>query len=253
MSESESPGEAIPQRIVQDGYMAAKRCKHGTFVYNVNDLFVGRSLDLYGEWCESELEVLKQLLRPGGTVLDVGANIGTHTVFFAKQVADGGVVYAFEPQRLAFQNLCANLAINALVNVVARPVGIGSERTTVHLPTLDPRREMNFAAFPMAGHEVGEMVEVIPIDELDLPRCHLIKVDVEGMECDVLKGAQGTIERLQPILYVENNTIDRSAQTIESVESLGYEAYWHIIRLPAHSRARLGACSGCAFGFDMSC
>lgn len=64
--------------------MAVKRCRHGLFAYNVNDSFIGRSHDLYGEWCEAELAILGQILRPGDTALDVSANIGTHAVFFAQ-------------------------------------------------------------------------------------------------------------------------------------------------------------------------
>src|SRR4051812_16828084 len=107
---------------MQNDFMALKACKHGRFLYNVNDTFVGRSLDLYGEWCEEEIEVLSQIIKPGSVVLDIGANIGTHTICFAKQALPGGVVYAFEPQRLVFQNLCANIALNQLVNVIAQQV-----------------------------------------------------------------------------------------------------------------------------------
>ena len=65
--------------------MAVKRCKHGPFMYNRNDTFVGRSLDLYGEWCDFEIQLLRNFIRPGDTVIDAGANIGTHTIVFAAE------------------------------------------------------------------------------------------------------------------------------------------------------------------------
>jgi len=65
--------------------MQWKRCRHGTFLFNRNDLMVGRALDLYGEWCESEIHVLTPLLETGSVVVDVGANIGTHSLPFARQ------------------------------------------------------------------------------------------------------------------------------------------------------------------------
>ncbi len=215
-------------RYVQNEYMALKACRHGTFLYNINDSFVGRSLDLYGEWSESELQTLAQLLKPGYVVLDVGANIGTHTVFFAKTVGDQGVVYAFEPQRLAFQNLCANVALNALRRVVTRQVAVGAEASVVHLQVADPRLELNFAALPLNGQTQGERVEVIAIDCLALARCDLIKVDVEGMETQVLQGAQQTIARCHPVLFLENNTVERARQINLAVEALEYDAFWHI-------------------------
>ena len=88
-------------------------------IFNVHDQHIGRSLDLYGEWAESELELLGLFIKPGDLVVDVGANIGTHTVFFAQRAGATGQVYALEPQRIVFQSLCANLALNGLLNVRA--------------------------------------------------------------------------------------------------------------------------------------
>jgi FkbM family methyltransferase len=230
MSEKLKLEPTAPEKIWQDAYMAIKQCRHGTFLYNVNDAFIGRSLDLYGEWCEAELTVLGQVVRSGDVVLDVGANIGTHTVFFSKQVSDPGVVYAFEPQRLTFQNLCANCTLNALSNVLTRQVAVGDDKKTIRIPVFNPEREMNFGAIAMKEDEAGEPVEVIRIDDLSLRRCNLIKIDVEGMEPAVLKGAAETIQRLRPVLFVENNTREHSAEVIRTVESLGYNAFWHIRR-----------------------
>src|SRR5687768_6606900 len=94
-SPSPAPSDAPFNRL--------KDCRYGRMLYNVNDLYVGRSLDLYGEFSEGEVEVFRQLVRPGDLVMDVGANVGAHTVWFAKAVGPGGVVLAFEPQRLVFQ------------------------------------------------------------------------------------------------------------------------------------------------------
>jgi FkbM family methyltransferase len=208
--------------------MVMKKCKHGTFLYNRHDSVVGQSLDRYGEWCESELLVLGQGIKPGQLVIDVGANIGTHTIFFAKAVTEQGLVLAFEPQRLAYQNLCANVALNALMNVIAFQQGVGKRAETIQLPMFDPRIDRNFGSIPMRGHAGGEPVQVIRLDDLGLGRCHLIKVDVEGMECDVLEGARQTIAKYRPILFVENNTVKGAPAIIALLDSLEYDAYWHI-------------------------
>lgn len=223
-----APAKAAGGRLFENGYMALKQCRHGVFLYNVNDRFIGRSLDLYGEWCEAEVEVLGQIVQPGQIVLDVGANIGTHTVFFARHMQGRGLVYAFEPQRLPFQNLCANLALNALSNVRAFQAGVGAASSSIRLPVLDPARSLNFGGFALQDHPSGEAVEVIRIDDLQLPGCSLIKVDVEGMEAAVLAGARETIRRYRPALFVENNSTERSREVIEAVTALDYEAWWHI-------------------------
>jgi FkbM family methyltransferase len=224
----EQHADAVHGTVYEHEFMAMKKCKHGAFLYNKHDSFVGQSLDRYGEWCESELLLLGQGIKPGQLVIDVGANIGTHTIFFAKAVSEQGLILAFEPQRLAYQNLCANIALNALMNVIACQQGVGKRAETIHLPRFDPRIGMNFGAISMRGHVGGEPVQVIRLDDLGLGRCHLIKVDVEGMECDVLEGARQTIAKYRPILFVENNTVEGAPAIISLLDSLEYDAYWHI-------------------------
>jgi FkbM family methyltransferase len=208
--------------------MAVKACRHGTFMYNINDAFIGRSLDLYGEWCDDEIHVLSQVLHPGDVVIDVGANIGTHTVAFARAVGPRGLVAAFEPQRLVHQVLCGNVALNGLTNVTTFQTAVGAERGRVVMPTLDPAATQNFGAVKAAAEGAGEAVDVIPLDALGLGRCALIKVDVEGMEAQVVAGARKTIERCRPVLFLENDTVERSREVLTAVESVGYKAFWHI-------------------------
>ena len=228
--DSRPPVTLADRCIYAHDHMAMKRCRHGTFLYNHNDTVLGRSLDRYGEWAEGEISLLSSFLQPGDVVVDAGANIGTHTIPFSHIVGETGTVIAFEPQRLVFQNLCANLTLNAVTNVRAFQEGLGGAPTTVLLPTCDPRTSLNFAALPMQGWEVGEPVNIVRLDDLLLSRCNLIKIDVEGMECDVLAGAAATINRHLPVLFVENNTERRSGDIIESVLSHGYRAYWHFCR-----------------------
>ncbi|MEQ8789094.1 MAG: FkbM family methyltransferase [Pirellulaceae bacterium] len=219
---------AVSQPLLRSGPMALNRSKYGWMLYNVNDAFIGRSLDLYGEWCDRELEQLGRLLTSGDVVVDAGANIGTHTVFFAQRVAPRGFVLAFEPQRLAFQNLCANVALNGLTNVDCRRAAIAAERSTVHVPFLDPGAAQNFGALSLKQQSAGEQVDALSIDELGLRRCKLLKIDVEGMEREVLLGAAETIGRLRPLLCVENNTVDRSAEILRCIHGFEYDAYWII-------------------------
>jgi FkbM family methyltransferase len=219
----------IPGYLVDNGHIGLKRAKHGLFMFNRNDLFIGKSLDTYGEWCEPEILLLRNYVREGDVVLDVGANIGTHTIAFAGMVGSAGRVHAFEPQPALFYLLCGNVALNCLANVSAHQTVVGSGEGEVDLPAMPPPdKPYNFGSLSLAGPGSGERVGLVSIDSLHLPRCRLIKIDVEGMEGDVLNGAQKTVARLQPLLFVENDTLGRSAHVIESIFGLGYKAYWHI-------------------------
>ena len=91
-----------------------KDCRHGRFTYLLNDAYIGRSLDVYGEYSEGEIDLFRQLLRPGDVAIDVGANIGALTVAMARLVQPGGAIVAFEPQRAIYDILCNNLRLNGL-------------------------------------------------------------------------------------------------------------------------------------------
>src|SRR5579864_1367079 len=80
------------------------------------DRYITACLATYGEYCEAEADVFRQLLKPGMTVVEAGANIGAHTLMLAKACAPGRLI-AFEPQQRVFQLLCANLAANGVDNV----------------------------------------------------------------------------------------------------------------------------------------
>jgi FkbM family methyltransferase len=204
-----------------------KACRYGLMLYNVHDLYVGRSLDLYGEFSEGEIEVFRQLVREGDVVLDIGANLGAHTLFFARQVGAAGRVLAFEPQRVLFQMLCANVALNSLLNVWCYPHAVGAAPGAIAVPAIDYCRPNNFGGLSLEGDAGGERVPVVTLDGLDLPRCNLIKIDVEGMERAVLCGARDTLARFRPLLYVENDRADRSAELICLLDELDYTLYWH--------------------------
>jgi FkbM family methyltransferase len=216
--------------IMERGHLRLIQARHGLFLYNRNDRFIGRSLETYGEWCEAELALLRPCVRSGSLVLDIGANIGTHTVPLAKWAGPAGRVIAFEPQRLVFQTLCANVALNGLTNVVCLNKGVGRAPGMVRVPVLNPEAALNFGSVRLAGTDGGEPTEIMTVDGLGLPACHLMKIDVEGMEAEVLEGAAATIARCRPVLFVENNTTDGAGRVIEGVFRLGYRAWWHLGR-----------------------
>jgi FkbM family methyltransferase len=216
--------------LVENRHIAVKRCKHGLFMYNRNDAFVGRSLDLYGEWCDFEIQLLRQFIELGDIVVDAGANIGTHTIAFANLVGSGGIVHAFEPQRRNFLMLAGNVALNALENVFCHQKAVGEANGEISLPPMPPPDiNFNYSAVSLVkGLATGETVPLITLDSLDLPKCKLLKIDTEGMEEQVLGGAKALIERHRPLLYVENNEPGASKTLSRVLNALGYTAWWSI-------------------------
>ena len=218
---------ARPSKCPGKGLNVLTNCRYGWMLSNRHDIYIGRSLVAYGEFAELEIELLCQILRPGQTVIDVGANIGTHTLAFARMVGPQGVVYAFEPQRIIFQMLCANLALNSVANVRAFQAPLGSRSGSASVPVPDYDRPNNFGGLSLNNSTSGEIVRLLTLDELHLKSCHLIKIDVEGMESEVLKGATQTVRRFRPVLYVESDRAEKSSVLVEQIQRFGYRLWSH--------------------------
>lgn len=221
------PPEARSVQHISSGFNTLSRCRYGWMLYHTADQYIGGSLHKYGEFSEGEVGMFRQLLRPGDVVVEAGANFGAHTVAMAQMVGPEGAIYAFEPQRLIYQILTANVAINSLNNVTTLHAGLGAEMGSIRVPTLDPTRGQNFGGFSISGHPAGEEVPVATVDSMGLDQCGMIKVDVEGMEYQVLEGARATIARLKPALYVENDRAENSSRLIAQIQAMGYRLWWH--------------------------
>ncbi|WP_124329555.1 FkbM family methyltransferase [Desulfonema ishimotonii] len=206
-----------------------RQCCHGIMMYLRKDMYVGRSLELYGEFSEGETDIFRQLIHPGDVIIEAGANIGAHTVFLAKTVGPKGFVIAYEPQRFIHQILCANIALNEMPNVHARQAAVGSAEGRISVPALDYGQTYNFGGVSLGqSPSSGESVPVETIDSLKLPRLRLIKADVEGMESEVIRGGRNTIEKLRPVLYVENDRKEKSEALIALIQELNYRLWWHL-------------------------
>ncbi len=216
----------MPNSIIQFNQLTQTR--YGPLLYNRFDKYVGGSIAAYGEFSEGEAAMFSQLVGFGHLVVEAGANIGAHKVHLAKLVGEQGAVFAFEPQRIVFQTLCANIALNQLVNVVTCQQGLGRQFGEMVLPNVDPRLENNFGGLSLLTEGDGEKVGIVTIDSLGLQRCNLIKVDVEGMEEEVISGAVNTIAKFRPILYLENDRAEKSASLIRFLQSLNYRVWWHL-------------------------
>ena len=221
-------GSAAMQAANAPASLRLRQCRYGMMLYRLNDTFIGRSLDLYGEMGENEVRVLCGLVSPGDVVLEIGSNIGTNVVPLARRVGALGSVIAFEPQRQVHQMLCANVALNGLGNVIALWAAAGAAAGSIRVPAIDYNATGNFGGVSLSTDGSGERVPVMAVDGLEMKACRLMKIDVEGMELDVLKGAAQTIARLRPRLYVENDRREKSAALISHIVGLGYRCYWHL-------------------------
>ena len=215
--------------------------RHGRFLANPNDFYIGGGLIEYGEYAEAEWQVLNQLLLPGKDVIEVGANIGALSVPIATKLDTlGRRLMVIEPQTVIFQNLCANLALNGLFNVMAANVAVSDMPGSLYFRVPDYRcAGSNFGGVslcPDAHPDNGPLMQQVRAERLDdlVPEdfdVGLVKIDVEGFELKVLEGAANTIARHRPLLYVENDRLDQSKSLIEWLMVADYRLYWNKVFL----------------------
>jgi len=137
-------------------------------------------------------------------------------------------VIAFEPQRIVFQTLCANMALNSITNAVCYPFAVGNENGMLQLPDFDYSKEGNFGGIEIDKFNQGQPVHIVKLDDFLQPqKLNFLKIDVEGMEYAVIAGAKNLIAKHKPVLYVENDRKDKSKALIELIQSLNYRLFWH--------------------------
>src|SRR5690554_1345973 len=173
-----------------------------------------------------ELAMLRDMasrIQPGDLVIDVGANVGNHSLYLANVV--DAVVHSFEPNR----HLCKAIEQSALWNknaITVHQVGVSSTSGTAEFSHLD---ETNLGAQSLAviadkkGVVSDTDIVLVALDDLDWKdTIKMIKVDVEGMELQVLTGAVDLLERDKPILYIESQTSEDFAVISSFLKNLGY-------------------------------
>ena len=204
-----------------------------------NDNIIGRSLRLYGEWAEAEIELAKVFLRPGDRVLDVGANIGTHSIAYGLLVGESGEVISCEPHPYMFELLSRNTRENSPSQVKLINTAVGASSGTLWMDLPAQEATLNFgslqASEALPVQEPQKMwvqkarVQVARdcLDNLDQGPVRLLKIDVEGSEIQVLQGASQLLTNHRPIVMAESNTTAYSWPVIQSLQSHDYGIYMH--------------------------
>lgn len=204
------------------------KSRYGWMLYNKNDIYIGASMAKYGEFSHGEMVLFLQLVKPGSYIVEVGANIGAHTLGLSKHIGNGKI-YAYEPQRIVFQLLCANIALNSCTNVYCFEQAVSNRQEKINLPAFDYGKRGNYGGISIDKFDKGDAVDVVILDQQleNIERFDLLKVDVEGMEYQVIHGAQSIIAKHKPVLYVENDRVEKSKDLIELIQAMGYRLYWH--------------------------
>jgi FkbM family methyltransferase len=206
------------------------------------DLHLGNDLSLAlfveGTYEPNEFAFLAERLRPGMTFVDAGANEGLYTLFGARRVGPQGRVLSVEPSTREFERLKSNVAANRLGNVLLVRAALSDRVGTAMLQVAENRHSgqntLGSFAYAIQLYEQSE-TDVIPLDVLckrhGIDRIDVLKMDVEGAELSILRGATSMLRRHPPIILFElfNRSLhQQQASTQEVVDlllALDYKLY----------------------------
>lgn len=197
--------------------------KVGNMVVYKHDTIVSNSLTLYGEYAEAEIDILSRYLDEDSLFVDVGTNIGYHALAIHKKV--GCPVIGFEPHPNHF--VVAALNCNEK-NIQLIHSAVGSKKGTTIIKDFDPSQLGNFG--DVGVQDEGIEVKLLKLDDTKLPLCTVIKIDVEGQELEVLKGATKVIKQYRPVIMYEALDITEWEACHKFMQDKKYNQYWIAVK-----------------------
>lgn len=192
-------------------------------------------------------------LKSGGCFIDVGANIGFLTLAAAAKVGDSGKVYAFEPVTSTADLLRANIDINGFQQIEMHQHALGNENKRAEI--FPEKLNRGGASIINKRSETGEEIQIKKLDDLDIVETvHMMKIDVEGFEWEVLKGSEQLIRRDLPVLIVEfsqeRNNKGNSFEMIDWLKSIGDYSFYRL-KNGKERKSKLVPCISKTVGFPV--
>jgi FkbM family methyltransferase len=213
---------------------------------------IGLSTLLYGPFEDAELRYLNRLVQPGDNVFDIGANVGLFSVVLGRAVGAQGRVIAAEPVPENAVRAKANFELNQLTNVQLIHAAIGSTEGSIRL---NLATDLAYPSVVVVAESRGSGKSIdVPLRTLDniwlemgSPPIRFVKIDVEGYELEVLRGAVSLVRQAQPVFLLEANDSVALGQLRQFLDPLGYQfvqppgfTVHNYLAMPSHLSQKIG-------------
>lgn len=155
------------------------------------------------------LACIIETLPENCVIVDAGANVGAFCVPMSIAArSKKGTVYAFEVQKKLYQALCGTIVLNDFDNLEIYNVGLGEEEKELRVPKVNYNQYQDYGIVSLIDQEriqknENEIIEIVTVDQLGFQRLDLFKIDVEGMELEILKGSVATVKKHRPYFWIE--------------------------------------------------
>jgi FkbM family methyltransferase len=199
---------------------------------------IGQKILRVGNFERAELEIIGKYIKKDSVVFDIGANIGTHTLFVANK-STNGKIYSFEPSRNTYSFLLKNIAglknvfpINMAVSDISGISTFYNATDNAYSGLKETGKKPIFQTENVLVVRIDDFVNIQKIERLDF-----LKIDVEGFEHQVINGSMETLKRFKPIIMIEickdQKSKNTPEETINAIINLGYDAFvisgWEMI------------------------
>jgi FkbM family methyltransferase len=218
-----NPMSVLPRRWVIAPVLGGERLMW----LDLGDHYVSRGC-LVDDYEPAETHFVKAVLRPGDVFVDVGANLGWFTLVASVAVGETGSIHAFEPRDETVAHLMETVALNGLDDqVTTYPYGLADRETNgvlVWVSDTDNPGGSTVWSGDIPANMEEQPIALRPLDALELDRVDLLKVDVEGAELRVFRGARKTLERCRPYILSE-----LSPEMLARASNAPVEAYFGLL------------------------
>ena len=203
----------------QPGLAAVAECRYGILQYLPDEELIGGSLGWYGEYLQPQVDLLSRLIRPGSTVLEVGAGVGAHTLPLAAAVGETGHVFLYESRPVLQRILRQNLGANRITNITVMRRSLGGPRAF----DADSSSGLSQSAEAPRGGPIGDVTETI--DELQLEGLNWLKINATVPALAVLDGAAQALWRLRPLLFIGTLDQPSTAAPAARIQEFSYRCW----------------------------
>ncbi|MHB8743639.1 MAG: FkbM family methyltransferase [Sulfuricaulis sp.] len=203
------------------------------------------SIYLFGMFEKSTVYTYKKLLSPGYTVLDIGANMGAHTLLMADIIGPHGKVFAFEPTQYAHRKLVRNVSLNPSLaeRIHIEQMMLSDQEGASPPPALYSSWKLTVTPVTRHPKHLGQLMDTTGAStgQLDdfvaqhkISRIDFIKIDVDGNECSVLRGAQKILKRFRPKILMEFMPygLEENGHSLKELMELLNSAGYKILSVP---------------------
>lgn len=179
---------------------------------------------------QDELNQCKKLIKSDDVIIDIGANIGSHSLYFSS-LAPRGIVYSIEPSRITFEYLLKNIKYKE--NIIPLSLAISNTNEILNFYECDNDVMSGLKDTNRSNVSYINKIPAVQMDNLcsvlNIQKLDFVKIDVEGLETEVIQGFTQVLKKYKPVIFCEiysgENSNPDSNKTIDLITSLGYKAH----------------------------